>query len=541
MSLPALPQVTLLWVASNPLDTTHLRLDKEYEVLKNALAGGPRRLVPKDLWAATPENLLRALTDARPAVVHFALHGEDGGELRFDDGQGNTRLLGAGPLASVFAAVNKPGRVVRCVVLNGCHSDRVARALCKHVEAVIGSTGSIADEASLAFTQGFYTGLAAGLSVGHAVQHGKAQIDMIPKPDPKPGKGEPDPFSPENIRARRRRGLDLDALDLFQPLPTAGAVTGAPARPGPSPPPSPGAANPYDPWTPVTPPRFVGREGVVRRLEAALEEGRSISLVGDARVGKSSVLATWAQRLAGSGRTVRYVTGEGPEGASVGAFVAALTGEAAVPADPDGAMNVLSRWVAAVTRPGLLPVVLVDEVDGLLPRFDPRLFERLRGMLGRLALVLASRRELDVLYRQMHRTSPFHNRLQLEWLGLLEPEAAERLIGQGRDFLRPEDAETLHQWAGRHPFFLQLLGHHLVDARRQGEPAAEAVDRFQAEAAVRFRELWRTLDGRERQALRDSVAGTPVEVAGLRRRGLVTAEGQPFGRALADWLREARP
>jgi ABC-type branched-subunit amino acid transport system ATPase component len=55
-------------------------------------------------------------------------------------------------------------------------------------------------------------------------------------------------------------------------------------------------ANPYDPWTPVVPPRFVGRVGVLRRLDAALEEGRSISLVGDWRIGKSSVLATWEQR-----------------------------------------------------------------------------------------------------------------------------------------------------------------------------------------------------------------------------------------------------
>jgi ABC-type branched-subunit amino acid transport system ATPase component len=54
--------------------------------------------------------------------------------------------------------------------------------------------------------------------------------------------------------------------------------------------------NPYDPWTPVVPPRFVGRVGVLRRLDAALEEGRSISLVGDWRIGKSSVLATWEQR-----------------------------------------------------------------------------------------------------------------------------------------------------------------------------------------------------------------------------------------------------
>jgi hypothetical protein len=38
--------------------------------------------------------------------------------------------------------------------------------------------------------------------------------------------------------------------------------------------------NPYNPWTEATPPRFVGREDLLRRLEAALEEGRCVSLVG---------------------------------------------------------------------------------------------------------------------------------------------------------------------------------------------------------------------------------------------------------------------
>jgi predicted phosphodiesterase len=77
-----------------------------------------------------------------------------------------------------------------------------------------------------------------------------------------------------------------------------------------------GVANPYDPWTPATPPRFVGRQGLFRRLEAALEEGRSVSLVGDWRIGKSSVLQRWAQQVQARGRVVTQLSGEGPEGLS---------------------------------------------------------------------------------------------------------------------------------------------------------------------------------------------------------------------------------
>jgi predicted phosphodiesterase len=231
--------------------------------------------------------------------------------------------------------------------------------------------------------------------------------------------------------------------------------------------------NPYDPWTPATPPRFVGRQRLFLALETALEERRSVSIVGDWRMGKSSVLQLWSQRVQERGREVRWVSGEGPEGVSPGAFVQQTTGLPA-PDEPDGAADILSRWADAAGRPGLPPLILVDEMDGMLPRFEPRFFERLRGMLGRLVLVLASRREFDRICQELGRTSPFHNRLELQWLGLLEPEAAEELIRQGEGLLGPGDPERMRQWAGRHPFYLELLGRHLIDARnRRSQPWGE--------------------------------------------------------------------
>ncbi len=44
-------------------------------------------------------------------------------------------------------------------------------------------------------------------------------------------------------------------------------------------------------------------------------------------------------------------------------------------------------------------------------------------MLGRICLVLASRREIDRIYEDLGRTSPFQNRFKLEVLGLAGPES----------------------------------------------------------------------------------------------------------------------
>lgn len=295
-------------------------------------------------------------------------------------------------------------------------------------------------------------------------------------------------------------------------------------------------SNLYDPWTPAVPPRFVGREDLLRRLEAAMEEGRSVSVVGDWRIGKSSLLQTWHEKQRGSGREVRLLSGEGPEGVSPRAFVEKVTGwrsgEGA-----DEAADILDCWAGSVGRPGLVPLMLVDEFDGIVPRFEHRFLERLRGMLGRIAFVLASRRELDLIYEELGRTSPFHNRLELMWVGLLDEAAAEALIASGAGTL-PGGVELMRLWAGRHPFYLQLLGRCLQDAAKAGESRQSALDRFRSEAAIRLRELWRVLGERDRDGLLSVLSGSSPNRRSLRTRGLATEEGKIFGKVLEDWLQE---
>ena len=301
--------------------------------------------------------------------------------------------------------------------------------------------------------------------------------------------------------------------------------------------PATGKRNPFDPWTPATPPRFVGRMGVLSRLEGALEERRSVSIVGDRRIGKSSVLDTWAEALNERSRVVRCTSGEGPEGASLRAFVATIIGFD-VPDNADGAADALSRWAGQAAPVELPPVVLIDELDGMLERFEHRFFERLRGMLGRIILVVATREPIDLIYRELRRTSPWENWLELVQLGVLEETAATELIEQGTPILGPSEKALMVEWAGRHPFFVQLLGRYLVDATRSGDGTEMALDRFQTEADARLREVWRVLSEAERQRLRECCAGQRIDMRRLKARGLITEDGGPFGRVLMEWVRE---
>lgn len=293
---------------------------------------------------------------------------------------------------------------------------------------------------------------------------------------------------------------------------------------------------PVNPWKPAVPPIFVGRDVLLRKLHGAWDEGRSVSLVGDWRIGKSSILATCFASIEKCGRPVRLLNGEAQEGASPGDFVRAATGLPA-PADPDSAADVLALWVRQQTRPGLTPLLLVDECDVLVRRFDYRFFERLRGMLDDVCLGVSSRRELDRVFLDAGKgASPFQNRLELHWVGLLESDAADYLIGSTGAGFSVQVRRSIREWAGRHPFFIQLMVRKLLDARHFGQTEEQAREEFQAEASARLRELWNSLTEREQKLMREAPVIYKPEAMALRRRGLLDEEGRPFGRVLTQWL-----
>src|SRR5262249_12423461 len=147
--------------------------------------------------------------------------------------------------------------------------------------------------------------------------------------------------------------------------------------------------------------------------------------------------------------------------------------------------------------------------------------------------------EISAIYEGLQSTSPFSDVLETHWVGLLEPEAGAEIVRWGEGVLQREDQDRMHRWAGRHPFYLQLLGTRLFKMLERGENTQNVIERFQDEAASRLRDVWRTLDEQERQALRDCVKGNAApRHRSLRRRGLVTESGRPFGQVLSDWVRE---
>jgi hypothetical protein len=94
----------ILILAANPKNTEKLRLDEEMREIQAGLERARKReqfdLIAR--WAVRPQDLLRALLDYEPQIVHFSGHG--GGEqgLALEDEAGQAQLVSADALARLF-------------------------------------------------------------------------------------------------------------------------------------------------------------------------------------------------------------------------------------------------------------------------------------------------------------------------------------------------------------------------------------------------------------------------------------------------------
>jgi hypothetical protein len=165
----------ILILAANPKNTEKLRLDEEMREIQAGLERARKReqfdLIPR--WAVRPQDLLRALLDYEPQIVHFSGHG--GGEqgLALENDSGQAQLVSADALARLFKLFE--GKV-ECVLLNACYSEVQAEAICQHVNYVIGMNQAIGDKAARKFAVGFYDALGAGRSIEDAYEFGCSAI-----------------------------------------------------------------------------------------------------------------------------------------------------------------------------------------------------------------------------------------------------------------------------------------------------------------------------------------------------------------------------
>jgi hypothetical protein len=174
-------KATVLFFAADPLSAPpggmpRLLLDEDVRRIRTKVrAAEYRDALQFDLrLAARPDDLIQALNETRPHVVHFSGHGRSEG-LVLVGSDGGAHLVGAEALTKLFRVFRGD---IRVVVLNACLTLGQAQAIAETVGCAIGTRDRISDDAATTFGAAFYSALAFGHSVQTAFEQARVALAL---------------------------------------------------------------------------------------------------------------------------------------------------------------------------------------------------------------------------------------------------------------------------------------------------------------------------------------------------------------------------
>ena len=150
----ALASPLILFMAANPLDTDRLQLGKEARSIELSIRQREPRL-PLRLethWAVRVDDLIQAIVEKEPMILHFSGHGDEAGLSFETDGDAPQNVDGR----ALAAFLGARERRVTLVVLNACYSVEQAKAIAEVVDYVIAMKTAISDDAAIVYASTLY-------------------------------------------------------------------------------------------------------------------------------------------------------------------------------------------------------------------------------------------------------------------------------------------------------------------------------------------------------------------------------------------------
>jgi hypothetical protein len=287
---------------------------------------------------------------------------------------------------------------------------------------------------------------------------------------------------------------------------------------------------------------FFGREHETGQMLSLLGNGQSIALVGQRRIGKTSLLFHLADPeifteygLSPTEHLFVYIDCGGLAGLDQPALYRllleeisdTLAGRGSSPSKLELLDDItpltyraFERALRGLTQPGWQVILILDEFERLSrnPHLDPDFFSGLRALTARypLAYVTASKQPLlELTYADASAlSSPFFNIFASIRLGLFAEDEARTLLTtlatRGGVTLPPATVDFLLDLAGPHPLLLQIAGFHAFELEQErpdrfSKPVRsddpELRRRFLASVEEHFSYYWRNLSTAEQRVL----------------------------------------
>ncbi len=164
----------LLLMNAEPDDQVRVRGHVNFDTIKTALRrelgdDGPFEL--EFCAALRVREFMREVEKFKPDILHLHLHGGETGELAFEDGRGETAVVGPEQFVDMLRATEvKPA----LIVLSACYSATLAPSLLGIAECVIAMKSKTNTNRAIDFAHFFYEALARGNNLAQAINQGKA-------------------------------------------------------------------------------------------------------------------------------------------------------------------------------------------------------------------------------------------------------------------------------------------------------------------------------------------------------------------------------
>jgi hypothetical protein len=168
-------RVVILFIAASPRDQEKLWLDEEVRAITKAVRASKYRdrVKIESVWAPRVADLLQALNEHQPGVVHFSGHGSVDDELAFLAEDGSTKLVSKDALAATIATVAER---VQLAVLNACYTVNQAQAVADEIGVAIGMADAMPDDSAREFAEQLYSAIGFGYSVQRAFDQAVARL-----------------------------------------------------------------------------------------------------------------------------------------------------------------------------------------------------------------------------------------------------------------------------------------------------------------------------------------------------------------------------
>ena len=174
-------KIIVLLFATNPFDTDRLRLDEEVRSIQEMIRKSEHRdsIIFESRWAVRPFDILQAINELNPDVVHFSGHGASTGDLVLENADGTAKMV---TKEAITQTIMTSSDKIHLLFFNACFSFEQAQSVTEYVDAAIGMTTSIGDKAAVAFAAQFYSSLGFGFPVQKAFEQAKGVL-MLESPE----------------------------------------------------------------------------------------------------------------------------------------------------------------------------------------------------------------------------------------------------------------------------------------------------------------------------------------------------------------------